>query len=81
MLILIYEARDFTDFTGIEYDLQSATQFSKLLIKHFESSDCYVDLIDAISTSILVRYSRAFMSGVRTRIIIEDVGLDTNELS
>ncbi len=77
----IDEARDLAGFTGIEYDLRSAVQFSKLLIKRFESSDCDVDLIDAISTCILVRYSRVFMSGVRTRIKIEDVGLDTNELS
>ena len=77
----IDEAKSLADFTGIEYDLRSAVQFSKLLIKCFESSDCDLDLIDAISTSILVRYSRAFMTGVRTRIKIEDVCLDQNELN
>ncbi|GAX60960.1 hypothetical protein SCALIN_C16_0034 [Candidatus Scalindua japonica] len=76
----IDEARCLADFTGIECDIRSAIKFSKLLIKCFESSGCDIDLIDAISTSILVRYSRAFMTGVRTRINIEEICLDQNEL-
>ncbi len=52
--INIDEARNLADLTGVEYDLRSAIQLSKLLIKCFESSDCDVNLIDAISTSILV---------------------------
>ena len=68
----IDEARYLADLTGVEYDLRSAIQLSELLIKRFESSDYDINLIDATSTSILVRYSRVFVSGVRKPIKVED---------
>ena len=76
------EARYLADLVGVEVDLQSAIRLSKLLIRRFESSDYDADFLDSISTAIVVRYSRPFVSGVRRKIRIEDIpNLNKEELN
>jgi hypothetical protein len=72
------EARYLADLTGVEFDLQSAIRLSELLIKRIESSEYDGELLDALSTAIVVRYSRAFVSGVRRKLEIGDIP-DLNE--
>jgi len=74
------DARYLADLTGIKVDLQSTIRLCNLLIKRFEASDYESDFLDAMSTAILVRYSRPFVSGVRRKIRIEDVHLDKEEI-
>lgn len=67
------EAKYLADLTGVKFDLESAMRLSELLIKRIESSEYNGELVDALSTAILVRYSRAFVSGVRSKLKIEDI--------
>lgn len=62
------EARDLADLTGIRMDLMAAHDFALMLKKVFESQRREWDLVDPLSTAILVRYSRAFVTGVRARL-------------
>ena len=59
------EAADLADLTGIQVDLQTARRFAEILKKIFESERPNWDLVDPLSTAILVRYSRPFVKGVR----------------
>ena len=78
----IEEAKDLADLVGIEYDLKSAIWLSELLLKQFETSSYDGTLIDAITTAILVRYSRPFVTGARKKLRIEDIDtLNDNEKS
>lgn len=62
------EARDLADLTGIQMDLMAARDFALMLKKVFESERPKWDLVDPLSTAILVRYSRPFVTGVRARL-------------
>ena len=57
------EAADLADLTGIRYDLDSARSLPRLLTEMLEGAN--YDLVDPLSTAILVRYSRPFVKGVR----------------
>lgn len=59
------EAADLADLTGIHYDLESARSFAQTLKRMFESGTPNWELVDPLSTAILVRYSRPFVKGVR----------------
>lgn len=62
------EASDLADLTGIRDDLHSARSFAQELKKIFEAERPNWGLVDPLSTAILVRYSRPFMTGVRKRL-------------
>lgn len=62
------EAADLADLAGIHFDLESARSLALLLKKQFESEKPDWALVDPLSTAILVRYSRAFVSGVRQHL-------------
>ncbi len=59
------EAEDFADLTGIRYDLESARSFAKRLQSEIEREKPDYELVDALTTAILVRYSRPFSKGIR----------------
>jgi hypothetical protein len=60
------EAADVADLTGVHYDLESAKDLAlKLRAMVSAGRTCDFSLVDALSTAILVRYSRAFVKGVR----------------
>jgi len=59
------EAADLADLSGIQVDLQTALRFSEILKRILESERTDWDLVDPLSTAILVRYSRPFVKGVR----------------
>ena len=59
------EASSLADLTGIRYDLESARAFAKELRSVHEEDKPNFNLVDALTTAVLVRYSRAFSSGVR----------------
>jgi hypothetical protein len=61
----IDEATALADLSGAVTDLKSARSLAKYLAERFASGALDVDLIDAFSTAILVRYARPFMTGVR----------------
>lgn len=63
--IQLAEATDLADLTGIQVDLQAARDFAKVLKKIFESERPDWQLVDPLSTAVLVRYSRPFVKGVR----------------
>lgn len=62
------EATDLADLTGIQVDLETARNFARMLKKVFESEKPDWSLVDPLSTAILVRYSRPFVTGVRSRL-------------
>lgn len=71
------EAEVFSDLTGIRYDLMSARSLARRLQNVVEGEEPDYELVDALTTAILVRYSRPFSGGVR-RWPAEDA---LNELS
>lgn len=62
------QATDLADLTGIKVDLETARDFARKLKKEFESEKPNWALVDLLSTAILVRYSRPFVTGVRSRL-------------
>lgn len=62
----IPEAKTLADLTGIRYDLNSARDLAKMLEAEIAAEAPNWQLADPLSTAILVRYSRAFASGVRS---------------
>ena len=59
------EAEVFADLTGIRYDLVSARSLARKLQSVMEGGEPDYELVDALTTAILVRYSRPFSGGVR----------------
>lgn len=59
------DAAELADLTGIEADLQSARYLARMLKSIVESEKPNWELVDPLSTAILVRYSRPFVKGVR----------------
>lgn len=59
------EACNIADLTGICFDLETAKEFALKLQSMIGADPPDYSLVDALSTAILVRYSRAFVSGVR----------------
>ena len=53
---------------SIHYDLWSAIQLCEYYESQFQNGHPPSEIIDAFSTAILVRYSRPFVSGVRTKL-------------
>ncbi|MFQ5779329.1 MAG: hypothetical protein ACE5HN_00920 [Nitrospiria bacterium] len=68
------EAAYLADLTGVEYDLRSTIELCDELKELIEASDYRGSRIDTLSTTISVRYSRSFGSGVRKKINIENIG-------
>lgn len=64
----LLEASNLADLTGIRYDLESARTFAIKLRNFMEEEPPNFDFVDALTTAILVRYSRPFSSGVRKRL-------------
>lgn len=59
------EAADLADLTGIQVDLENARRLAQILKKLLEQERPDWDLVDPLSSAILVRYSRPFVKGVR----------------
>ena len=59
------EAEAFADLTGIHYDLASARSLARKLQSIMRGEIPDYELVDALTTAILVRYSRPFSGGVR----------------
>ena len=59
------EAEVFADLTGTRYDLESARSLARKLQSVMEEEKPDYELVDALTTAILVRYSRQFCGGVR----------------
>src|SRR4051812_17977539 len=64
----IPEALELADLHGTQWDLQTAQQFALLLKEQFASPSGNSRLNDPLTTAILVRYSRPFVTGVRKRL-------------
>ena len=62
------EAEVFSDLTGIRYDLESARSLARKFQSVMEGKKPDYELVDALTTAILVRYSRPFSEGVRRRM-------------
>ena len=62
------EVADLADLAGIQHDLESARSLAQRLQELHESEHIDIALIDALTTAILVRYSRPFSTGVRLKL-------------
>lgn len=62
------EAEELADLTGIRYDLDSARSLAKRLQAVMKEEKLDYELIDALTTAILVRYNRPFAKGVRRQL-------------
>jgi len=77
------ETKRLADLTGIRFDLTSALAMAKELISLEDADFARLNVMaDALTTALVVRYSRAFVSGVRT-VRAEDVlqGLSAEQAS
>ena len=61
-------AEVFADLTGIRYDLESARSLARKFQSVMVGEKPDYELVDALTTTILVRYSRPFSEGVRRRL-------------
>jgi hypothetical protein len=59
------QAQTLADLTGISFDLETAHDFAAKLREMVGAGNPDFTLIDALTTAMLVRYSRAFTSGSR----------------
>lgn len=62
------EAEPLADLSGAARDLESARDLAKYLAARFASGTFDLEVVDAFSTAILVRYARPFMTGVRAKL-------------
>lgn len=60
------EAEKLAAYTGIDYDLSSASEFASKLLVSIRGGD--YSLAEPMTIAILVRYSRPFLSGVRMHL-------------
>jgi hypothetical protein len=70
------DARLLADLNGTRLDLKSVLSLAKYLQDRFSAGDLGLEIVDAFSTAILVRYSRPFMKGVREQLgenILQDL--------
>ena len=77
------EASDFADLTGIRFDLESARSLAEelktTLRDILDGGYSRSNVLDALSTAVLVRYCRPFSSGVRRKALGDDVLAALNE--
>src|SRR5215813_5970905 len=70
------DARLLADLNGARLDLKSVLRLAKYMRGRFSAADFGLEIVDAFSTAILVRYSRPFMKGVREQLeenILQDL--------
>jgi hypothetical protein len=67
------ETKYLADLNGMMIDLQNTIDFCNDLQKLYRAGNYGVTLVDALSTAILVRYCRSFVSGVRLNIKHDEV--------
>jgi hypothetical protein len=61
----IVDMTAFGGIHGIRYDLESAARIAEYLLKLSNGEFPGPEIMDGLSTALVVRYSRAFVSGVR----------------
>lgn len=61
------ETQRLADLTGIANDLEATEEICDLLRENLQKLPSSGRILDALSSAALVRYARAFASGVRTR--------------
>jgi hypothetical protein len=71
---------ELADLAGIALDLETAVELCRRLRGVWEVSPVDAALVDALSTAIVVRYSRCFAEGIRARIPPEFVDQLSPEL-
>jgi hypothetical protein len=75
------EAKRLADLTGIKHDLESAKELANRFANQLENEKWDSTLLDALSIAMLVRYSRAFVTGVRGRLMIENILLSAEQIA
>ncbi len=73
------EAKRLADLTGIKHDLESAKELATRFANQMENEKWDSTLLDALSVAVLVRYSRAFATGVRERLDSDKFSILSNE--
>lgn len=77
--VKLEETKDLADLNGMMTDLVNTIDFCKELRGSYESGNFGIILVDALSTAILVRYCRCFVTGVRKNIKIDEISSMTTE--
>jgi hypothetical protein len=67
------EAQTLADLGAIEFDLMTAERFCDLLIDAWQRIPQSAELLQPLSSAVLVRYARPFMSGKRLVKVREEV--------
>jgi len=76
------EARYLADLNGIQIDLEAVIELCKRLINAYSIENNDSKLYEVMTIAILIKYSRSFVTGVRSRLSILDIpGLNEEELS
>ncbi len=79
--VQIEEARFLADLTGIQIDLQVVIDLCRRLQKTYSIERMDSELQEVLTIAILVKYSRPFVTGVRSKLSVFDVpGLTDEEL-
>ena len=66
------------DIHGWLQDIHSSHELATCLLNELNSENSDPVLLDALSTATLVRYSRCFTTGIRTRLSIEELPTATD---
>lgn len=69
----IPEGARLADLNGVSSDLESAREMAQSLLKEMESDSTNWQLVEPYSIAIVVKYSRAFVTGVRDRLGEEEL--------
>ena len=76
------EARYLADLNGIQIDLEIVIKFCNYFLNIYSIEKLDSTLQEILTIAILVKYSRSFLSGVRSKLSISDVpGLTEEELA
>lgn len=62
------EAQPLADLTGVEEDLKATVEICNVLLRELPGRPPNIRILDALTSAALVRYARAFKSGVRIRL-------------
>src|SRR5262249_38926199 len=73
------EAQALADYTGIAFDLRTARDFATAILEESKKPEPNFSLSDPFMITTIIRYARAFASGVRLKLYEEGGFILTDE--
>jgi hypothetical protein len=73
------EAQALADYTSIVFDLGTARDFARAILEENQKSNPNFSLSDPFMVATIIRYARAFSTGVRLKIYEEAASILTDQ--